>query len=453
MRIWALPCALMRNVAKSGDQETNDIERKLACEESTGSGKGRPPWLLPLIILVGASLILSLLIFKLSGGSEIADDAICLAGFARDPFVLWGNYRAAGLSDTWGSFPPLMPLVFGSLVYPWLRIAGDFWGFRLGILSWSIVVLFALHFVLRREERISEERRKSILLLFVILPSVLGAIAFIPQEEIYVSLYCIALYFAAKKNRWGFVFFLLVLSALAGKYFLLVLAAPLALQSRTPVRNLLLWGATCFVLLAAYVWYHKALFGLTPIVSYVLDPGSSISFWALIWNLGYTLDPGTVRSLSLVLSAISVLAFCIAGRRSGVGLEFLMAGTLYITLLCLSITFPAYVLWDIPLVLICIGLMRARRHIVWTVICLFSWGVGEWGANFFRGVKLALDTARPEGKTALAKLTERYLGGDFPYHFLHVACIVLVVASGLLQIYLLWTAGRKPRALMRSHAS
>lgn len=437
---------------KSVDHGAQNVQ-KLAGEATAHAGSGRSLWLVPLIVLVGASLVLTLAIFNLSGGREIADDAAHLVGFARNPFVLWGDYRAAGISDRWGSFPPLLPLVFGSLVYPWLRIAGDFWGFRLGVLSWSIVVLFGLYLVLRREHGISQGRKKFVLMLFALLPSVLGAIAFIPQEESYVSLYCIALYVAAKYHRWGLVFFLFVLAAFAGKYFLLVLAVPLALQSRALVKNLLLWGVPCFVLLAAYVWYHKVLFGLTPIVSYVLDPGSSISLWALLWNLGYTLDPAAVRSLSLVLIAIAVFAFCLAGRRSGVELVFLMAGTLYITLLCLSITVPAYVLWNVPLVLVCIALMRVRRHIVWTVICLFFWGVGEWGANFFRGVKLALDTARPEGKTALAKLAERSLGGDFPYHLFHVACIALVLASGLLQIYLLWTAGGKPRPLVRPHAS
>jgi hypothetical protein len=404
------------------------------------AGLPKPSWLLPLIILVGASLVCSLLVFKLSGGREIADDVRCLARFARDPFVLWGDYRAAGLSDRWGSFPPLMPLAFGSLVYPWLRIAGDFWGFRLGILSWSIVVLFALYGVLRKEHRVSAKRMNAVLILFALLPSVLGAIAFIPQEEIYVSLFCIALYVAAKANRWRLVFLLLVLSAFAGKYFLLVLAVPLAFQSRSPVKSLLWWGIPCVVLLGAYVWYHKMLFGLTPIMSYVLDPGSSISLWALIWNLGFTLDPENVQRLSLILSGAAVFVFCFAGWKRRIGLEVLMAGTLYITLLCLSITVPAYVLWNVPLVL-------------WMVVCLFSWGIGEWGANFFRGVKLALDTVRPEGKTALARVAEQLLGRDFPYHFLHVACIVLVVASGLAQLYLLWTAGREPHASLQSHAS
>jgi hypothetical protein len=128
-------------------------------------------------------------------------------------------------------------------------------------------------------------------------------------------------------------------------------------------------------------------------------------------------------------------------------LAFLMAGTLYITLVFLSTAVPAYILWNVPLALVGIGLMRARRHVVGAVVFLFLWGAGEYGANFFRGVKLALDTARPEGKTALAKVAERILGAGFPCHAFHVACIALVVASGLAQISILWSAARERRAV------
>jgi hypothetical protein len=79
-------------------------------------------------------------------------------------------------------------------------------------------------------------------------------------------------------------------------------------------------------------------------------------------------------------------------------------------------------------------------------VLLFLWGVGEWGANFFRGVKLALDTDRPGGKEALANLAERFFGAGFPYHAAHVGCIALVLASGVAQICLLWAAGKERRA-------
>jgi len=404
-----------------------------------------PLWLVPLITLVVLSMALSFLVYRLSGGREIADDVRVLVRFAREPFVLWGNYGAAGLSGTWGSFPPLLPLVFGALVRPWLMGVPDFWGFRLGILTWSAVVLFALYFVLRREKGVSRGRKHFVLIVFALLPSVLGAISWIPQEEIYVSLYCLALYAAAAKGRWTLVFALLVLSTFAGKYFLLVLAVPLALQSRSCVRNLALWGGTSLVLLAAYVSYHKVIHGLTPILSHTIEPGWAVSIWALIWNLGFTSDPRTIEVLSLGSIAVAVFAFCIAGRRSRIPLVFLMAGTLYITLVGLSIATPAYVLWNVPLVLVCISLMRVRRHIVWAVAFLFLWGVGEWGANFFRGIKLALDTTRPEGKAALARLAERFLGRDFPYHAFQIVCIALVVASGLVQLRVLWAAGRDRR--------
>jgi hypothetical protein len=401
----------------------------------------------PLAILVTTSLALSLAVFQLSGGREIGDDAAKLIRFARMPFVLWGDYRAAGLYDTWGSFPPLLPLVFGAPVSPWLAVTGsDFWGFRLGILSWAVVALITLHLVLKGEKGIPGARPRSALFVFAVLPSMLGAIAFIPQEEIYVSIYCLALYYFARNEKWTVVFFTLVLTFFAGKYYLLALAVPLALASPRPARNFLLWVGTTGVLLAAYVSYHKILHGLAPIVSYAVEPDWSVSVWALFWNLGGRLDLQVIRVLPLGLLAVLIPAFCIAARRRGLSLVFSMAGTLYITLLGLSATGPGYVLWNIPLVLICIASMRDVRKRVAMIVLLFLWGAGEWGANFFRGVKLALDSEREAGKTAIAALAERFLGGDFPYHASHVACIALVVAIGLCQLYILWEAGRKVRA-------
>ncbi len=87
--------------------------------------------------------------------------------------------------------------------------------------------------------------------------------------------------------------------------------------------------------------------------------------------------------------------------------------------------------------------MPSVRHRIATVVLLFCWGFGEWGANFFRGVKLALDTDREAGKTAIASLAERILGDGFPYHACHVACIAIVVASGLCQLYIIWRAGNE----------
>jgi len=153
--------------------------------------------LVPLLVLVVSSLAIAWFLFRVSGGNEIADDAGELSRLVRRPFVLWSDYRAAGFSDAWGSFPPLFPLLFAPLVAPWLAIAGGFWGFRLGVFSWTVVAFFALDALLAREPGVPESRRRGLLFLFVLLPSVLGAIALIPEEEIYVSLFAAALYAAA----------------------------------------------------------------------------------------------------------------------------------------------------------------------------------------------------------------------------------------------------------------
>ncbi|UCF05405.1 MAG: hypothetical protein JSV33_16090 [bacterium] len=410
-------------------------------KRSNGHALPGPPWVLPLASLVIISILLSFAVYKLSGGREVADDAKRLIGFARHPFILWGDYRAEGLSDAWGSFPPLLPLLFGILITPWLAVFPDFWGFRIGVLSWSVVAFFIIHLIAGRLLRLPPDRQRNTLLIFAFLPSVLGAIAFIPQEEIYVSLFAIILYIAARNERWNLVLPLLALTLLAGKYFLLVLAVPLAFTTKRPLRSLCLWGGVSAALLAAYIGYHKILFDLSPVIGHVIDPGSSLSIWALLWNLGFQPNPQTVKLASLLLVIAAVFIFSRRASQRGLPLPFTMSGTLYITLLCLSITFPAYVLWTVPLTVICTALMERGRGRAWSIVLLFLWGFGEWGANFLRGVHLALRTERAAGKTALANAAERFLGDGFPYQALHVACIAVVIACGIGLICLLWTGG------------
>ena len=400
--------------------------------------KSEPPKrvLVPVILLVVASLAIAFLLSRASGGSEIADDVVTLSRLVRSPFALWGDYRAAGFSDTWGSFPPLLPMLFSVLVAPWLAIAGAFWGFRLGILAWTIVALFALDALIGREQGIPAPRRRALLFLFVLLPSVLGTIALIPEEEIYVSLFAAALYAAAAAGRWRLVPFLLLATALAGKYFLLVLAVPLAVYSPAPRRNLIAWCALCAAALGAYVLYHRLAHGLLPILSHNVDPGSSLSIWALLWNLGIQPPLRLVRILSLVCVTIFAAAFSLRSKEKGRPLVFACSGTIVGTLALLSLSYPGYILWAACLLPVAVGLMKEKVHVFWSVALLFLWGVGEWGANFFRGVALALGTDRPAGKETIAAVAQRLLGSDFPFALAHVAllCLVLAAAAGLLHL-------------------
>lgn len=409
-------------------------------------------WIPPLVVLAAICLALSLTLYRLSGGGEVADDALRLADFVRKPFALWGDYRAAGFSDTWGSFPPLLPPLFGMLVAPWLAALPDFIGFRMGVLTWSIAAFLALHLILVHTGRAPAPQRRAALWLFALLPSVIGAASFIPQEEIYVSLFVLVLYLAARSGRRGLILPLLVLTMLAGKYFLLVLAAPLAFSGDRPWRRLVTWGAACAAILTAYIGYHRILFGLSPVIGHIIDPAASLSIWALMWNVGLRPDPHVIRIASLVLTGGLVLLLAWRCRASRIPLPFAMATALYVTLLCLSITFPAYVLWAVPLSLVCFALTGERRLRIWMIAMLFLWGFGEWGANFFRGVRLALETDRAAGKTALAAAAERFLGTNFPYETVHLACIAAVIASGIGMIVVLWRAG-KPGALRQAQAA
>jgi hypothetical protein len=396
--------------------------------------------LVPLAILVVVSLTAIYLLDRLSGGNEIGDDVVTLTRLVRHPFALWGNYRAEGFSDNWGSFPPLFPALFSVLVAPWLAVAGDFWGFRIGVLSWTIVVLFVLDSLLARAPGIPEPRRRRLLLLFVLLPSVLGTIALIPQEEIYVSLFVVALYAAAAARRWSLMPFLLLLSIFAGKYFLLILALPIALYSPSPRRNLIAWSSLGVAALVAYVSYHRLAHGLMPILNHGTSPRSGISIWTLVWNVGVQPPLRLFTTCSLACVAVFAAVFCARSRRGGRPLVFTCAGTLVGMFALLSLASPGYILWAVPLLSVAIGLMKKKAHRAWSIALLVLWGVGEWGANFFHGVAFALGTDRPAGKETLASFAQRLFGSDFPFSLANVVFLALVFACAIGLLYLLSAA-------------
>jgi hypothetical protein len=408
--------------------------------------RDRRSWIGPAAALIAISLGVGINVYFVADGQEIADDARYLLALVESPLVLWGDYRASGFSDLFGSFPPLLPLVFGLLVLPWTAIVPGFWAIRLGILCWSLVALAVLHHQLGRDGASSPGRRRSALWAYAVLPSVWGAVALIPQEEIYVAIYVLLLYAAARAERWSWVLGLLVLTALGGKYFLLILSIPLAFASRAPLRNLFLFAGASAATIVLYVGYHLLAHGLSPILSHNVDPSAAVSLSGLLWNLGIQ-PPGQLLRLLCVGSCIvAAVGFGVVARGSRIPLCFSLAITLWITLLGLPITFPGYALWSIPLTLICVSRLEApfpRRGIL---ALLVSFGAAEWGANFARGVSQSL-TAPAGGKSALATQAVEILGRDFPFSTIHIACLLGVLASGAGLIALLWAGARSSEEL------
>jgi hypothetical protein len=409
-----------------------------------------PPWAGPLGTLAALVLGASALIGALSGGHEIASDALRLVDLANRPWVLWQSYAENGLGPLWGSFPPLLPALFGAPVALLTRVVPDFWALRLGVLAWTLLLGLGLFGALTRLERFETRRAVNWLWVFALLPSVWGAASALPQDESYVACFVLALYWAAVRGRWAAVPWLLALTLLAGKYFVLVLLLPVAFASPRPLRNTALWGGALVVLLSTYLGYHYARFGLIPIAGYDLDPAGSISTWALAWQLGLRLPPGLTNALGVLLAGGFGLVLAWRARASGAPLAQTMAALLMVELLVLSTTFPAYVLWGLPLVLISLAhapTARARLG----VAALVVWAGAEYGQNFVRGVALALETDRTppltdrgSGVEALAALAESLLGPGFPYGALHVALLAVITASGLLLITLLWPARAGP---------
>lgn len=379
-----------------------------------------------------------------TGGRELADDALPILAMVRHPWALFGDYRAIGINADYASYPPLLPALYGIGIRPWLGLLTPFWALRVGVLGWTLALLGGTAGVARAAGTTSGQTRRALWLLAA-LPSTVAAIAINPQEESYVALFAVALYLAAAAGRFGLVLPLLCFTMLAGKYFLLIAVIPLALASPRPLRNALVWLCSCVGLLAVYVLYHAVWHeSATPIVSHLVDAAGSISVWALLWQLGVRPDPGLAELISVPLSGALALAVCLAMRRKGSDLATMMAAALLATLLSLSITFPGYVLWALPFAVVSLARLRTRAERLAGVALLTLWGVGEWGANLFRGIELALrslDTAsKPSGagKLAFAHAMESWLGPHFPFHTALVAMLVTVLVSGVGLMVLLW---------------
>ena len=166
--------------------------------------------------------------------------------------------------------------------------------------------------------------------------------------------------------------------------------------------------------------------------------------WALADRLGVGLPSGLVRPLSVALTGACVLAYCAAARRRELDLTAMFAGSLWVTLLTLYLTLPAYVIWALPFTVVCIARMRGPSRLA-TAALLFCWGAAEWGGNLFRGVALALEIDRPDGKSAIAAQAERLFGAGFPFEAAYLALVVLALGSGALVVRQLFAAGASTR--------
>jgi|GEM_PF-2601382 len=390
---------------------------------------------LPLAALMALSLAAGAALHAVTGGAELGDDAPRLLWMCLHPAVLFGDYRAAGLWDTWGSFPPLLPGLFGLPVRPAAQLASPFVAIRIGALAWTAACLLATASAARATMGAQGSTLRLLLMAFALLPPVWMAAAVLPQEEAYVALFALAIHRAAHARATRWLLPLFVVTALAGKYFLLILMLPVAFHVGRPMARLAVWVPVVLGLLGAWVAYHFVAHGLLPIVSHNVDPGASISLWALLWNLGVQPPVAVLKPASVLLCVAAVAALCL-WVRGRVPLAALMASSLLITLLCLSITFPGYVIWAIPLTLLA-SLEMGRRDRLRLLGLLGLWGVGELLANASRGVELALTTSRGAGKEAVADAVTDWLGADVPFALLESLGIVAVLVAGVLLVRLL----------------
>ena len=402
-----------------------------------------PLWLGPLSALLVLGVGASGAIAWVTGGREIANDAPHLLVFAERPFVVWQNHVETGIGYSWASFPPLLPTLWGALIAPFTWVFDDFWSIRLGVLAWCAVALIALHAVLARTPGVDVSGHRLALWTWALVPSVWGSVGMLPQEESYVSLFVLGAYFALATGRESWIPWILVATALGAKYFALIVLVPLAFTTDRPIRNGVVWGAAVGAALGGYLLYHELRFGEMPIVDYYLDPSSSISLWALAWNLGFQPDAQIISQLAVLLTGGAVGLYCLAARQLGVPGVFHTAGGMYVALLTISTTYPAYVLWGLPVALVALAQMHAPRDRFVTIALMLAWAAAEWGANLARGVALALRADRTEGKEAIGRAAESVFGPDFPWYDVHLAFLFLAAGSGVALAAQYFAVGRR----------
>lgn len=211
-------------------------------------------------------------------------------------------------------------------------------------MSWTAALFLLFRFLSFRSPDIPERRARAALWLFAVLPSVWAPVALIPQEEAYVAIFSLLLYAATLGHGWGLLTLLFPLTALAAKYFLLILVLPAAFLSPTPVRNAARWSALSVGLLGAHVAYHRVLWGVMPILSYVLEPTMAISVWGLMWHHGVPLSPERIGPLSVFLTVAAGLLLVVPARLRPSDPARAFAIVLCAALLTLSICTPGYIL-------------------------------------------------------------------------------------------------------------
>ncbi len=101
-------------------------ERLRAAGAHRGRLRAAPPWVGPLAALAGIFAAATALVASVTGGIEFASDAPMLYALSTRPFVLFESYRLSTAGPLWGSFPPLLPAVFGALVAPWSAVTDNF---------------------------------------------------------------------------------------------------------------------------------------------------------------------------------------------------------------------------------------------------------------------------------------------------------------------------------------
>ena len=337
-----------------------------------------------------------------AGGREVGDDAVHLLELVSDPWILFRAPDATALPPTWRSFPPLLPLGFGLLVRPWLAVVPEFVAIRLGVLAWAVIALVAFDRVARASGLGEDERRRG-LWIFALLPSLAASLALLPQEEIYVALFAMALFAAGRAQRFGLFAAAAAAAVLGGKILLAALVVPVACSAPRPLRELARAGGAMALAQGAWLGWQTLAHGQAPLLSYSIDPVTSISPWGALAGAGWRLSPELTRALSGALGAAGVLAVGGLVLRGRLPALHGCALALFVPLLALPIAMPPYLVWNLPfLALVAARMPRARR--AWTVALLAAWGGIAYACKILAGVALALERARPDGKPAIARL-------------------------------------------------
>jgi Gpi18-like mannosyltransferase len=191
---------------------------------------------IPLTAFIGFRILLLIILYKLTGGSEFSSD-VWVFKLGLDPFsVITFSTDVSGYSQ-----PPLFPFLLFPFAFFSSLFFDDFLASRISFTCFELISFLIVSYLLSRSKEINPKHKFYVLLIMSFSPLGFMTGAIMRQEEAVVAIFValVILLVKIKSVRWAsFVTFLAIISSkiLAGIIFFPLLAAA------EDKRDVIVWG-------------------------------------------------------------------------------------------------------------------------------------------------------------------------------------------------------------------